>query len=402
MKDDGERKVIRDVLSIYVPAFFIMTGLSIVSPILSIYAKSFDVSYTLAALAITIYALARLFSDIPVGMLGDRLGRRPILLLGALMITVSAFLCAYARNFWELLLYRFVQGVGSSMWQTMRTTLLQDILKPEERGRILGYFQAFMLIGSSTGPSIGGVVAEIWGIRAPFYAYGLGSLICFLLSYFLIKEAEVYTIRRSHETSTFSFEFVKKLLKNSSYSAACIATFTMFLLRTGLRSTLIPLYGNAELNLTTAEIGYAISFSSFTNMLLTIPVGHALDKFGRKMVLVPCLIATSIISLLFSFTQDFTQLSLMCVLLGVGTAGGGQAPLALASDATMDEPHGLSMGLYRVFGDLGFVIGPTIVGIIADAYGLRYPFYAIFLIVFTSAMIVQFFAKETLKTNMKK
>lgn len=396
-----DRNVMTDVLSIYVPTFFIMIGLSIISPILSIYAKSFGVSYATAALAVSIYAVARLFFDIPVGVLGDRFGRRPVLLFGSFIITVSAFLCAYAQTFWELLLYRFIQGVGSSMWQTMRVTLLQDILRPEERGRILSYFQAFMLIGSSAGPTIGGVVAEIWGMRAPFYAYGLGSLICLILSYFFIKEPRKYRSNSSQNSLAFSLALVNQILKNATYSAACIATLTLFFLRTGLRSTLIPLYGEAELNLNKAEIGYAISLSTLTNLLVTIPVGHALDKFGRKIILVPSLIATSVVAIIFSFTNSFVDLSLACILLGLSTAGGGQASLALASDATIEMPHGLSMGLYRVFGDVGFIIGPILVGIVSDAYGLKFPFYVVSAIVFISAIVVQLLSKETLHARKK-
>jgi DHA1 family multidrug resistance protein-like MFS transporter len=395
----AERRVIRDVLSIYIPAFFVMTGMSIVSPILSLYAKSFDVSYTLATLAISIYAIGRLCTNLPVGVLGDRIGRRPVLLAGAFILTVSAFLCAYAGSFWELVLYRLLQGVGSSMWQTMRATMLQDILQPEERGRILGYFQAFVLIGSSAGPTIGGVVAETWGIRAPFYAYGLGGLASFVLSYLLIAEPERV---RHHQTDQpreahgYSWAVVGRLLKNVNFAAACIATFTTFFMRTGLRSTLIPLYGDGELQLTTAEIGYAISFSTFTNLFITIPIGYALDRFGRKAILVPSLLASAMVAVLFPFTTDFLQLAVVCVLLGLSTGGGGQAPLALASDATMHEPHGLSMGLYRVFGDIGFIIGPLMVGVLADAYGLRSPFYAIALLIFISTILVQLVAKETL------
>jgi DHA1 family multidrug resistance protein-like MFS transporter len=395
----AERRVIRDVLSIYIPAFFVMTGMSIVSPILSLYAKSFDVSYTLATLAISIYAIGRLCTNLPVGVLGDRIGRRPVLLAGALILTVSAFLCASAGSFWELVLYRLLQGVGSSMWQTMRATMLQDILQPEERGRILGYFQAFVLIGSSAGPTIGGVVAEMWGIRAPFYAYGLGGLASFVLSYLLIAEPERVRHPQTdqpREAHGYSWTVVGRLLKNVNFAAACIATFTTFFMRTGLRSTLIPLYGDGELQLTTAEIGYAISFSTFTNLFITIPIGYALDRFGRKAILVPSLLASALVAVLFPFTTDFLQLAVACVLLGLSTGGGGQAPLALASDATMHEPHGLSMGLYRVFGDIGFIIGPLMVGVLADAYGLRSPFYAIALLIVISTILVQLVAKETL------
>lgn len=91
----GERNLIRDILSIYAPTFFIVTGLSIVSPILPICAESFGVCYALATLAISIYAVARLLFNIPIRLLGDRFGRRPLPLLGALTVALSAFLCAY-------------------------------------------------------------------------------------------------------------------------------------------------------------------------------------------------------------------------------------------------------------------------------------------------------------------
>lgn len=396
MRNSGKRNVLVDLLSIYLPTVFIVIGVSIVSPFIPIYASTFGVSYTLAASTISIFAVARLLSNVPVGLLGDRFGRRPVLLLGALVTAFSGFLCAYSSTFWELLFYRFFQGIGSSMWQTMRVTMLQDILKPKERGRILSYFQAFMLIGSSAGPIIGGIIAQNWGLRAPFLAYAAAGLICFALSFFLIKEAEEYNMVKSQYVSSFSFKLVKKLLKNSSFCAACIGFFIVFFLRNSLKSTLIPLYAAEELNLNNVEIGYAISLSTLTTLFMTIPIGHALDKFGRKKVLVPSLVATSIISIFFSFTHNFPELSLMCLLLGLGTVG-GQAPLALAADATMNEPHGLAMGVFRVFGDWGFVAGPIIVGVIADACDLVIPFYIIALIVLFSAIIIQFVAKESLK-----
>lgn len=399
-----ERSVMRDVLSIYVPAFFIMTGISIVSPILSIYARSFGVSYTLATLAVSIYAVGRLFTNLPVGILGDRIGRRPVLLGGALIITVSAFLCATATNFWQLVMFRLLQGIGSSMWQTMRATILQDILQPEERGRILGYFQTFMLIGSSAGPTIGGLAAATWGLQAPFYAYGIGSLICLILSYVLIAEPQ--QIRRREERSDqifagYSLTRIMQLLRNSSYFAACIAALTVFLMRTGLRNTLLPLYADAELGLNEAEIGYAISVSTITNLVITIPIGYALDRFGRKTVLVPSLIASAIVAALFSWTADFTHLTVVCFLLGLSTGAGGQAPLAMASDATMQEAHGLAMGLYRVFGDVGFILGPLLVGMIADSYGLVWPFYALSAAILLSAIFVQLYAKETFSRKIR-
>jgi len=381
-----------------------MTGMSIVSPILSIYAVSFGVDYVMAALAISIFAVGRLFADLPVGMLGDRIGRRPVLIIGVVIIGASAFLNAYATSFWQFLLYRLLEGIGSSMFLTMRVTMLQDILKPEERGRILGYFQAFMLIGSSSGPTIGGLTAQYWGLKAPFLVYGAGTIICLALAYFLIPETgKAHLSREGHpkEGTVFSWVAIKRLFGNLTYLTACIATFTTFLERQGVRVTLIPLYSSVILGLNAAEIGYVTSCAMFTNLLVVIPVGYALDRIGRKKVLVPFLAGLVISSALFPFTTDFVTIALVCVVLGACESGTAQSPLTLASDATMNEPHGISMAVYRVFGDAGYVVGPIMVGALSDIYGLKIPFFAVAALILVSTVLIQIFAKETLVKKKK-
>ncbi len=388
------RSAFHDVLSIYIPSFFIFLGMSIISPILPLYARSFDVSYTLVSLAISMYAFGRFLADLPVGMIADRVGRKPLMVVGTLLLAVTAFMNAIARSFWEFLAYRLIQGLGSSMWMTSRTTLLADILKPEERGRVMGYFQAFMLLGSSAGPTIGGLSATYWGFKAPFYLYSITGLISLIITFIWIKEPEGLSVRHGRDRH-FTPQTFRRLLSNKSYSMACLATFTVFFMRTGIRGTMIPLYADGVLGLDEATIGVVISYATIMNLILTIPMGHAIDYFGRKPPIISSLFVTALSSLVFPYTSDYLQISLASVLLGVGTTGAGQAPLALATDATIDEPRGLSMGLYRLFGDVGFVVGPIILGIIADSHGLRMPFYFMTVLLFINAVLILAFAKET-------
>jgi len=390
----ADRSLMSDVLSIYVPSFFIMLGMSIVSPILPIYARSFDVSYTLASLAISAYAFGRLLADVPVGVLADRMGRKPLMVWGTVLLTVMALANAFATNYWEFLAYRFLQGIGSAMWMTSRTTLLADILKPEERGRIMGYFQAFMLLGSSVGPTVGGFVAAAYGLAAPFYFYAATGVVSLVLSYLLIQEPKGI-VHRHGEGGGFSLPTVKRLLGNASFSMACLATFTVFFMRTGIRSTILPLYANSVLGLDEIAIGTVISFATITNLFLIVPVGHAIDYFGRKPVIVLTLAITALSAFLFPMTTDYLTISLVAVVLGIGTGGAGQAPLALATDATANEPHGLAMGVYRLFGDIGFVVGPIILGLVADGLGLSMPFYVTGVIIVINMVLLWLFAKET-------
>lgn len=397
----ANRSVTSDVFSIYVPSFFIFLGMSIVSPILPLYAESFNVSYVLVSLAISMYAVGRFVVDLPVGAIVDRFGRKPMMLAGTLLLTICSVLNATAPTFEIFLLYRLLEGVGSAMWMTSRTTLLADMLKPHERGRVMSYFQSFMLIGSAAGPTIGGFISLFWGIRAPFYFYALAGAISVVLTWVAVHEPKNIH-RYTQGESGFSMPLMKRLITNRTFVMACVATSTSFFLMTGIRGTILPLYGNAVLGLDEAEIGTVISCATIMNLFLTIPIGYGIDYLGRKPIIVGCLAVTAIASSIFPLTTSFLTLALAALFLGVGTSGAQQAPLAMATDATIHEPHGMSMGVYRFFGDLGFVLGPIILGYTADSYDLKMPFYLMSGIVVVNMVIIALFARETYSSRNNK
>ena len=383
-----------EIMSIYIPAFFIFLGMGIVSPILALYASTFNVSFAEVSLAISMYAVGRFVADIPVGILADRVGRKPLMIIGTIILASTSFLNASADVFWQFLIYRFIQGVGSSMWVTSRMALLADILKPEERGRVLSYFSSFMLIGSAAGPTVGGFVTVMWNIRAPFYIYTAVGLISLVLTIVFIHETKGGHTSHTGESS-FSLKVALRIIKNKNFLMASVATFTMFFLTAGVRDMIIPLYSSNVLGLDEAAIGTILSCATVMNLILTIPIGYMIDSYGRKSVILKSLYVTSAACLVFSFTNSYWTMALTAVLMGIGTSGAQQAPQAMATDVTINEPHGLSMGIYRIFGDIGFIVGPTILGFIADNFGLRVPFYFMTALLFINAMLVLFVAQET-------
>jgi len=390
-----------EIMSIYIPAFFIFLGMGIVSPILAIYASTFNVSFAEVSLAISMYAVGRFVADIPVGILADRVGRKPLMIIGTIILASTSFLNASADIFWKFLIYRFLEGVGSSMWVTSRMALLADILKPEERGRVLSYFSSFMLIGSAAGPTVGGFVTVMWNIRAPFYIYTAVGLISLVLTVAFIRETKGGHTSHTGESS-FSPKVALRIIKNKNFLMASVATFTMFFLTAGVRDMIIPLYSSNVLGLDEVAIGTILSCATVMNLILTIPIGYMIDSYGRKSVILKSLYVTSAACLVFSFTNSYWTMALTAVLMGIGTSGAQQAPQAMATDVTINEPHGLSMGIYRVFGDIGFIVGPTILGFIADNFGLRVPFYFMAALLFTNAMLFLFIAQETFAKRLKK
>jgi multidrug resistance protein len=403
MGDPGsaKRSVARDVLSIYVPSFFNTVGMSIVSPILPIYAKSFEVSFAVASLAITVYALGRFVADVPVGVAADRFGRRPMMLAGTVITSAMAIANANAPSFAWFLVFRFLQGVGSSMWMTSRTTLLADILRPEERGRIMGYFQAFMLIGQSAGPSFGGWAATYYGLTAPFYFYAASGVLTTILTFFLIFEPKGVA-RREAGGDLFSLRDALRLMRNSTFAMACFAIFTVTFQRSGIRSNMIPLYAVEELGMDEMAVGNILSYATLTNLLITVPMGYAIDLLGRKPVIIWNIVIMAAANLSFVYAKDYWGMSLAAVVLGLASAGAGQAPQSLAVDATPNERRGLAMGVYRLANDVGSMLGPVVLSSIADYTSLRTPFYAMSGALLFNALMVAVFAREIIETRFSK
>jgi MFS family permease len=288
------------------------------------------------------------------------------------------------------------------MWTTSRQTLLVDILKPEERGRVLGYFQAFMLIGQSAGPVIGGFVAAAWGISAPFYAYTATGFICVLLTYFLIFEPKGLSRKRVEGERLFKLSDVARLLKNQTYAMACFATFVVFFQRSGIRTDILPIYAANELGLDPAAIGTILGYATITNLLITVPIGYAIDLLGRKPVIIWNILIMAAADIGFILARDYWGLVFAAVIMGLASGGAGQAPLALATDASYNEQRGLAMGVYRLMGDLGSMIGPIALSAIADATDLHTPFWVMDGLLIFSALMVAVFAKEIIKTRFNK
>ena len=264
----------------------------------------------------------------------------------------------------------------------------------------MGYFQTFQLLGSSAGPVIGGYVAVWWGLQSTFYFYALLGVISLIITYLWIHEPEGI-ISRKHNTQ-FDLTTTKRLLSNRSYSLACLATFAIFFMRTGVRGTLIPLYADQEIGMNESQIGTIISYATIINLILAIPMGRSIDYHGRKPVIVKSLFITMISALYFPFADNYLMMSLGAVILGIGTSGAGQAPLAMATDATINEPRGISMGLYRLFGDIGFMVGPIILGFIADNVNLRASFYFTAAMLLLCTILIQSLALETYSEKKNK
>jgi len=390
------------LLMVCVATGIIMLGQGVISPVLPLYAKDFGVSAALVGASISVFGLARLLFNLPAGLLSDRFGRRLMLVGGPAITALGSVLSAFAGDIWQLLAFRFVAGIGSAMFMTAAITLVTDISTPENRGRMLSLYQGSLLVGVSAGPAVGGAMAELFGLRSPFLLVGVLAALCAVWALRAMPE----THRRA-PVSEASSEAVRArptaaaslrpLLGNVPLLLVSMVTFSIFFTRTGSRQTVLALQGNEELGLSAGALGGVFAMMALINLVTIAPSGAWADRFGRKRVIVPSAFLAAGALVLFAVTSDLTMFLIAAVLLALGTGLSGPAPAAYAADVIPENARGLGMGLFRTYSDIGFVVGPPLLGWIADAtgdFGWALALNAV--LIATCALAFGLFARETL------
>lgn len=176
-------------------------GIGLIFPILPALLR--DVAHTaevapLFGLMLALYsAMQFLFSPV-LGVLSDRYGRRPVLLVSLAGAAIDYLIMAFAPELWMLVLGRAIAGVTSAN-MAVATAYITDISAEDQRAKRFGYFHAMFGIGFIIGPVLGGVLGDVW-VRAPFIAAALLNGVNLALAFFVLPES-----RKGDSSARFDF-----------------------------------------------------------------------------------------------------------------------------------------------------------------------------------------------------
>ncbi len=346
-------------------------GFGAMVPTLPLYAQSFGVTASAIGLAVGIYGLARFLVALPAGGLSDGLGRRPTLALGGLVSGLGNLWCAWATSYPEFIFARFVAGAGAGLIVTTGHVVLADISPPERRGRMLSIYMGTFIFAVGIGPFPGGLLAEHYGLAAPFVAYGCASLLAMLVAWFAVAETREFAAQpASADAARVSFaDQMRVLCANLGYLLASLIGFINAVVRTGGLFAIVPVLATTLLGLSVSEVGLALMIGSVSGLLAAYPAGWFADRVGRKAVIVPATLIGGASMALFCLAPNFTWFVLAAMLWGVSTSVGGSAPAAYAADTAPSGMNAAAMSTFRMMGDAGYVIGPLALGLVVDLAG---------------------------------
>jgi MFS family permease len=381
------------LLPVYVPTALLAFGQGLLIPTLPVYAATFGVPFTLVSLAVGAAAIGTLVTDVPAGMLLGRLGRKPAMLLGTTLVAVSTLLIGLAHYFPELVVYRLLAGAGTALWGLSRHAYITDIAPVAERGRSIAIFGGINRIGVFAGPAVGGVVGASLGLNVPFLLASFMAIIATVISLLFIREtgsAATVPHRRMR------WQLVGNLLKTHGpdlASAGIAQTFAQ-MIRAG-RQLIIPLYAASVLQLDVAAIGTIVSAGAVIDMMLFVPAGFIMDRFGRKWAAVPSFTVMAIGMAMIPLAMDYWSMLAASVLIGFGNGLGSGTMMTLGADLAPPGATGEFLGLWRLIGDTGGAGGPLVVGALADLIGLSLTALALSGVGLASAAVLALLVRET-------
>jgi MFS transporter, DHA1 family, multidrug resistance protein len=377
------------VLAVSVSTMLVMMGQGILGPVLPLFAVELGFGAAAAGAAVGAFALARLLFNVPLGALSDTQGRRLLIVFGPAVVAVGMVGSGLANGLVALIVWRFVAGLGSSMYMTGSLAYVVDIATPANRTRLLAVNQAALLIGVSIGPWLGGFVGARWGLRAPFFVVAAFAVVAAAYAYLRMPE----TVPRARPVSGDQArapraERTMRTLLTVPFVAIAFVSFAQFLTRGTSPQTLIPLAGAETFGLDVDTIGLLLGAIALMSLVLLPAASTAADRRGRARVIIPSLWITAISLAVIGLATGSVVFIIGSLLLGFGNAVGGPAPAAYAAEVSSAQARGMAMGAFRTAGDLGLLIGPPLLGAVADTNGYPWAFWANAVIVASAAIVL--------------
>ncbi|MGD8833728.1 MAG: MFS transporter [Desulfobacteraceae bacterium] len=358
----------RNIISL-IPALFTATcGISIIVPILPLYAEQFDASGIWVGLIFSAFAIARFIAMPVFGCISDQFGRKPLIATGLLLYSLVSLGFLGAHSVLSLTLLRVGQGFGAAMIIPIAQAYAGEISSDNSEGRIMGVFSLAMFGGLGAGPLLGGILQDLYGIDASIWALSCLTFAAFLIILFFLPEPPI-TVNTEQ-----LYRGYLALLRNNRIGGILILRFSSALCR-GAIIVFIPILAHQHLHVSGSRIGIIISVHIITTALMQIPAGILADKLNRKLILIGGGIVFSMLLFVLPCVKSFPYLLVLSFVSGA--FGALMLPAATAEVVTEGRRHGLgaAMSLFNMAMSLGLACGPLLAGWTTDLWSVRTTFH---------------------------
>jgi DHA1 family multidrug resistance protein-like MFS transporter len=387
----GQNLFGKDLLALYLSIFVAVLGFSLVSPILPVYVVDLGASYVLLGVIISTYGAVQLITQVPMGILSDRIGRRPLILLGLFIFAILAPLYVYAGDARLFIILRAFAGLaGSCVWPLAMALVIDRVAVPQ-RGSAMGWFNASFYFALAIGPAIGGGLYDLFGLKAPFYFWSALLMASLLIVLTFVKEPDRPAKVEKRNNPSRKEESLILDGYRTTFVACCGAVMWIGLIM-GFNMTLLPNFAG-NLGFSSTEIGFLYLAFAGTTAISNVYFGYVSDKGWRRLLIVGGAVSGAVSFLLLAGVSSPYPFFLVMAVMGFGSGMSNPASSATIADITVSSRRGEIFGIFNTARMMGVVIGPLIAGLTAEFFGIHGSILSFFVIALI-ATIVSLFIRE--------
>ena len=364
-------------------AFLDMVGGLMVLPLLPFYAQQMGLRPRLVGLLISIFFLAQFVTAPLWGRFSDRYGRRPVLLIGMGLSAVSFAFFGLASTFWQLLVFRLIQGAGGGTTGVLNA-YISDSVPPEDRAKALGWLSAATSAGVMVGPFLGSQ-ARHFGHSAPGYFAAVLCALNVLSAWIWLPESKKSPEPGAAEVKRRPLlqSFLDVLLHPRASVSSLIWVYTIGMMAFMAMNGILALYLGQVYQITEYTVGLYYSYIGAVGVVMrAILLGPLVRRFREVGVmrlgalsLVAGLSTLPIVGTIHAERPvRLLMLGLVVILVPIGTALLFPATTALVSWRARREETGQVMGVQQAMGSVARIIGPLWATWIYER-DVRYPFW---------------------------
>jgi multidrug resistance protein len=355
----GSRPLI--VAWITLAAFTDLVAYSIAIPVLPDYVRRFDASPTTLGLLFGSFGVTLLAVSIPMGAMSDRIGRKGPMVLATVILALSTLWFGFAGSLPMLFAARLLQGAADGMTWVVGFALIADLYGPEERGRIMGLVMSATSLGIIVGPSIGGWLYELGGIRFPFLV--VSALAVFSTGLFLVTRIE---------TPISSVRVPMRHVLSDRAIVICAVTAVAGSATLAMLEPVLPLVLNARFGLGPAQIGMLFGTAAVASSVLHPIYGRLSDRWGGRRLMLTGLFLTGLFLPMMNMAVGWRSAAGLMIGLSAVLGLIVTPSLTFMAEATSLAgfgSFGVVYGLYNVAWGVGLMGGPMAGGLLLERVG---------------------------------